>query len=761
MNTSTDPLLSAEFCHSIIDQAPDSIIIMDSNWRVLKANEHALDQLGYTQQEFQRLDFFQIEETFTPQAAIQALELLDQAETPCFEGQIARKDGTFIDTETKVSRITDPTGSIYLLAFVRDISRNRQMEKALKSEKALMDALMDNIPDSIYFKDLDCRLIRVNQKLMHNYGVQREEELLGKNDIDIFGEEIGRKTMAVDREIIQTGQPKIGLVESRPLENGDLHWTLTTKVPLFDASGKITGLAGVSKEINTIKKAEEVLQLKEYQLSMASKIANLGYWEYDVIKDQYTFNDQFYEVFGTSAEEMGGYYMSAERFSELFLHPEDIGLIAREIQLAIDTRDPQFNRHLEHRFKYLNGETGYVSVNFFIEKDKEGRTVKSYGANQIITERKLAELAIKENESNLQKAFEIAAIGPYRYKIPSDQFEWSERAISVVGFSRDQVPQNLAGLLKKISQEDQESFLKAVKNRTVLGKLDIEVRINIRGNTKWLRFKSHKEYDRQNQPLVSVGVVQDITQQKSVETELINYREHLEELVQDRTVQLENINKDLEAFAYSISHDLRAPLRHINGFAHILKRKLSNTPDSVREYLGLIINSSKRMGTMIDGLLHFSRLGRQKITKSSVDLHKLVLEVVRSFQPDIRGRQLNWEIGKLPIIQGDPELLKIVFENLLSNAIKYTQTTPVARIEIHSLPVSEHNYCIAIKDNGIGFNMNYANKLFGVFQRLHNEEEFEGTGIGLAHAQQIVKKHGGFIQATAEPGKGATFYINL
>ena len=895
MNISEHSKLSVDLCRAIVDSAPDAILVLDLNWHIRHTNQLARQLLHYNLGELEHLRFSQIAPGFTPDLAEEYLKRLTNSEIIRFEIPLLRKDGSISRNEIKISGFKNKN-SLQLLAFCREIPSVREAEDTLPGEKVLMDALMNNIHDSIFFKDREGRLIRVNKKMVQDLNVNSEKDILGKTDAELFGEEFGRKTMAIEQEIIRTGTPRPGLIESRILPDGKMNWTLTTKVPLFGPDGTVTGIAGITKEINNLKEAEGALRLKEYQLSMASEIADLGYWEYNVINDQYTFNDHFYKVYRTSAEEMGGYYMSHARFSELFLHPEDSGLIAKEIQEAVNTKDPNFNKHLEHRIKYLNGETGYVSVNFYVVKDEKGRTIKSYGANQIITKRKLAEKArleqetqlriaakmaklgyweyytrenqvllndqfyemhrtsakaiggyritpekysdlfltpgdyqrileegkkaiksessaynsyiefqvffpngdvgmmgsyftmlkdennwiyktigvsqditerkrtemvIKEKESNLQKAFEIAAMGPYRYNIQEDQFEWSQRALRVIGFHKDQEPHDFQSLLDMVHYSDRDYLRKRAKEGRSSGRLDVEVRINIKGTLKWLRFKSHKEYDEDRRPLNSIGIVQDITKRKLAEMELAQYRDHLEQLVTERTIQLENTNKDLEAFAYSISHDLRAPLRHINGFATILRKQLGNSSEDLREYINLIIGSSRRMGTMIDGLLHFSRLGRQKLTKSDVDLNKMVREVIRNFRPDTDHRQISWDINSLPTIKGDPELLKIVFENLISNAIKYTQTRPNTVIEINSLPDPEHNCCIYIKDNGVGFNMNYADKLFGVFQRLHNEEEFEGTGIGLAHAQQIVKRHGGNIRATAEPGKGATFFVTL
>ncbi len=760
MNISEHPLLSIRFYRTIMDQASDAILIMNLKWQLLEANQPALHELAYQQEEIKKLNFSQIESGFSAEKADEYIAQLNRSETPRFQGEKIRKDGTKFHSASRLSLIRDQNTAV-LLVFFQNTPPPAPRKMVLEDNQIQVDKLIEHFPDSIYFKDRECRLIRVNKKMIRDLGVSGQEALLGKTDVEVFGAQFGQKTLLEDQEIIRTGTPVIGLVESRNLPDGSLNWTLTTKVPLLGEAGEVIGIAGITKEINDLKKQEGVLRLKEYQLSMASEIADLGYWEYDIIKDEYTFNDHFYKVYRTSADEMGGYHMNAEQFSERFLHPDDMDLINSEIQLAIDTDDPNFSRHLEHRIQYLNGETGYVSVNFFVVKDKNGRTVKSYGANQIITDRKRAELAIKEKEGALQKAFEISAIGPYRYNIMLDEYEWSDRAIQVIGFPSDQVPLNFESFLALMPPDDQQLLLQKIKIAARTGQLDIEHRIHINGAVKWLRFISHQENDEQGQPLNSIGIVKDITVRKLAEMKLADNQEQLERLVKERTFQLENTNKELEAFAYSISHDLRAPLRHINGFANILKRKLGEAPDNVREYIELITESSKRMGTMIDGLLDFSRLGRKNPKKASVDLNKIVREVIQNFKPDTEHRKISWNIHPLPVIQGDPELLKIVFENLISNAIKYTQTTPDAVIEINSLPTHEQNCCIYIKDNGVGFDMNYADKLFGVFQRLHNDEEFEGTGIGLAHAQQIVKKHGGDIRATGTPGLGATFYVTL
>ncbi len=220
-------------------------------------------------------------------------------------------------------------------------------------------------------------------------------------------------------------------------------------------------------------------------------------------------------------------------------------------------------------------------------------------------------------------------------------------------------------------------------------------------------------------------------------------------------------NKELESFSYSVSHDLRAPLRHINGYVDLLNEKFSDDlPEKAQYYLATIQDSSKQMGTLIDDLLQFSRTGRKELQKAKVDMHGLVQEVVERIKQDAGERNIAWNIEDLPQVSGDYSLLRQVLENLIDNAVKYSRKTKNAKISI-GLQEDEKNFVFYIRDNGVGFNMKYAHKLFGVFQRLHSRAEFEGTGIGLANVQRIIQKHNGQVWAEAEPGKGAVFYFSL
>jgi light-regulated signal transduction histidine kinase (bacteriophytochrome) len=255
----------------------------------------------------------------------------------------------------------------------------------------------------------------------------------------------------------------------------------------------------------------------------------------------------------------------------------------------------------------------------------------------------------------------------------------------------------------------------------------------------------------------SLSSGEDITERKLAEEQVKSLNQDL----QKRAAELETVNKELDAFAYSISHDLRAPLRHIEGFLQLLKQNISASLNEQSEhYMTTILRVSNRMGRMIDDLLTFSRMERQALSKADIDLEKLIHEIIDDFKFETNDRTIKWHIGDLPVVWADRTLISSVLTNLISNAIKFTKTRSIAEIEIGG-DNQQGESIIFVRDNGVGFNMTYIDKLFGAFQRLHNTREFEGSGIGLANVYRIIKRHGGRTWAEGKLDESATFYFSL
>ncbi len=262
--------------------------------------------------------------------------------------------------------------------------------------------------------------------------------------------------------------------------------------------------------------------------------------------------------------------------------------------------------------------------------------------------------------------------------------------------------------------------------------------------------------------VAGIVVFVDITESKRLEEDIRKLNTELEQRIIERTAQLAAANKELEAFSYAVSHDLRAPLRHVQGYVDMLAREAEGRlSEQGRHYMQTIMDASREMGELIDELLTFSRMGRAEMTETSVHLDALVQATLRNLETTTAGRHIVWNIPPLPAVQGDPAMLKLVLDNLLGNAVKFTLPRDPAQIEIGSAGKEDGRVILFVRDNGVGFDPQYIHKLFSVFQRLHRAEDFEGTGIGLANVRRIIGRHGGRTWAEGAVDKGATFYFTL
>lgn len=405
-----------------------------------------------------------------------------------------------------------------------------------------------------------------------------------------------------------------------------------------------------------------------------------------------------------------------------------------------------------------------VQMDLVSVRDKDGSILYRVASQQDITERKRIEEALERTRNMLVEAQKIAHMGSFEYIVATQTTNWSEEEYHIYGLDPTGPSPAFDLMLEKcIHPEDaallNEKFTLALQNQSVY---ELEHRIvQPNGSVRWVYDTAHPYFNKQGNLIRYIGITLDITERKRAEEEILRLNAELEERVIRRTAQLETANKDLEAFSYSVSHDLRAPLRALSGFTNILIEDYADTLDAEgKRICSVIINESQRMGLLIDNLLDFSRIGRSELHKSLIDMQALVHSVFDELTPSGNRARIVFRMGKLQPVFGDPALIRQVWVNLLSNALKFTSGKDKAIIEVESV-MNKNVITYSIRDNGAGFDMKYAGKLFGVFQRLHSESEFEGTGVGLAIVNRVVSRHGGRVWGEGEIDKGATFSFTL
>ncbi len=409
---------------------------------------------------------------------------------------------------------------------------------------------------------------------------------------------------------------------------------------------------------------------------------------------------------------------------------------------------------MENEFLYPDGTKGWFALSF--EPVPEGVFILSTD----ITARKQAEQKLQEREARYKTLIENI---PQKIFLKSKDYRW----VSVnKNFARDLgiSPEEAEGKMdfdlfpKELADKYHSDDVRIIET----GKAEeLEEKYVENGKESWVNTIKTPVRDGNGEIVGLLGIFWDITEQKLAKEEIQKLNNELEDRVVFRTAQLEAANKELESFSYSVSHDLRAPLRSIHSYTNILLEEYENILDDEGKRLCSIISSSaKKMGNLIDDLLSFSRIGRTSVNPSLLNMSAMAASVFSEITTDQEKARINIKVGKLHQAHGDPTLMRLVWMNLISNAIKYSSKEIVSEITIHSKKDGEFVTYI-VEDNGVGFDMQYKSKLFGVFQRLHSESEFEGNGVGLAIIQRIITKHNGKVWAEAEVGKGAIFYFSL
>jgi PAS domain S-box-containing protein len=452
-------------------------------------------------------------------------------------------------------------------------------------------------------------------------------------------------------------------------------------------------------------------------------------------------------------------------------------LLNQSIQILIPKRfrgvhpDHQTNFFASPRFRSMgaglelfglrkDGSEFPVEISLGPMETEAGVLVSS--AIRDITERKRAQEELRLSEER----FRLMVNGVEDYAIfmldpGGNVASWNTGAQRIKGYSAQEIIGRHFSCFYPPEDIESGKPARALELAAAEGRVEDEgLRVKKDGSSFWANVVISAVRDASGNLRGFAKVTRDITdRKKSEEVEKLN--EELEKRVTERTSELAAANKELEAFAYSVAHDLRAPLRHIDGFSKLLAEHVGASLDEDgKHYLDAIRGSANNMGDMVDDLLNLSRVARKELKLQVTGLTSLVEEVLRDLQSEIKERDIEWKIASLPFVECDPILLKQVFVNLLTNAVKFTRQREHAVIDVNQTSVDGQSVTY-VRDNGVGFSMKYSEKLFGVFQRLHRQEDFEGTGVGLATVQRIIHKHGGRIWAEAELNVGATFYFTL
>jgi PAS domain S-box-containing protein len=716
----------------------------------LASNSSASYFYGYSPEEFRSMTLKDIR----PVEDVPKLEKHLARSGPRIESGLIwkhrKKDGSLIDVEVSSHELVFD-GRPARLVLAMDLSERRRAEDALRASEERYRTLFEYAPDGIVIADGQSNYIDANATMCRMLGYTRSE-FIGLHASDIVAqEEIPHIDTALG--IIKSGSEYQREWQFRR-KDGSLFPGEVIATTMPDGN-----LLAVIRDITESKRAEDLVRESEAQLRAIVDAALDGVIAMDHEGRIVAINPAAERIFGFSSEAVVGKDMA-----DVLIPPSLREGHRRGLEHYLATSEgPVLGKRLE--LTGLRSDGMEFPLELSITRVGSVTPALFTGFVRDITERRKAEAALRQSQEQLagiigsamdaiitvddqQRIVLFNAAAEKMFRYPADE---------AVGKSLDRfIPERF----RPGHQNHIQNFGRTNVTRRSMASLGAI--FGRRSDAEEFPIEasiSQLEADGKNFFTV---ILRDITERKAAEAQNRQLHETLEKRVVERTADLEAANKELEAFSYSVSHDLRAPLRHIDGFVQLLaKREAERLDPTSARYLTVVSEAVGKMGMLIDELLAFSRTSRQEMRATRVDLNDLVRQTISVLESAIGDRTVNWEIGPLPAVEGDATLLGLVITNLISNAIKFTRHRPEARIEVALLDNTDGRVTIFVRDNGAGFDMQYADKLFGVFQRLHRDEEFEGIGIGLATVQKIVSRHGGRIWAEGEPGKGATFYLTL
>jgi PAS domain S-box-containing protein len=657
---------------------------------------------------------------------------------------------------TLVSLILIAGFILIMLLFLRtlhvmEISRSRTLDRAHIANQQIR-LHIENTPLAVIEWDNDFRVKKWSWQAREMFGWKPEEVYNKRPDEWKFVHEHDNDQVKDVMQKLGSGQETSAILSGRNFTKtgATVHCVWYNSV-LYNRDGEMISVLSLIDNVTKQKRIERKLAEREEQYRSLVEIS----------QDAILINQDNRIVFANAAACKLFGAMKPEQIIgkpsiELF-HKDYHGIIKERIKNLVNGVPVPV---IEEKIVRLDG--GEVDVEVAASIFMYRKRMAIMVVIRDITERKLAHKNLKRNEFMLRMAGNLAQMGGWMINLSEGKVTWSEQVAAIHDMPPDYSPSVEEGI-GFYAPEYTDRIRKVVNDCAEKGiPYDEELEIiSGRGRRVWVRTIGVAERDESGSIVNIIGGFQDITSRKKNEQEIKKLNEELEERVRERTRQLESSNRDLEAFSYSISHDLRAPLRAINGFTRILLDDHSSRLDEQGiRVCHTITGNARRMGQLIDELLAFSRIGRRDIRYSLIDMNQMTAELYKEVTtPDERER-IKLSTGELCSVYGDPAMIRQVWSNLLANSVKFTSMERNPHIGISCKLAGD--FCeFSVKDNGIGFDMKYADRIFGVFKRLHSAKQFEGTGVGLAIVQRIIDKHGGNVKARGSPGKGAVISFTL
>lgn len=659
-----------------------------------------------------------------------------------FETVRRHANGSLVHVSVSISPIKDADGRIVeATTIARDITDRKQAERDLRESNERFYALALATSEMIWSTDSDGQVIGSLEK-WQEYTGQSNDEIQGGGWVNALHPEDTDRAMAAWQEAV-AGKSLYKTEYRLRRYDGIYRQFLVRGVPVLKPDGTIREWIGTCVDVEDLTVANKSLAESEERLRLALDAAQMGTFDWDMIGDRIVWSKWHLILWNYTPEEFNGTF---DAFAER-VHPDDLTRIHTAIDHSVASRS---RFACEFRVVWPDRSIHWVDATGEFEFGSDGKPFRMMGTVFEITDQKQAELE--------RDRFFTLSLDPLCIADTNGYFRRLNPAFQrILGFSIEEMLSR--PFVEFIHPEDLPATMKVVESLAS----GIEL-VNFE-NRYLCKDGSHRWFTWTCAPYQEEGLLyasaRDITERKRAELALLTLNRELEDRVRKRTAELETSNKELEAFSYSVSHDLRAPLRSVDSFSRIAIEDYGpQLGDEGMRVLNIVRSEAQRMGQLIDDLLSFSRFARQEMRVTSIDMAELARNVFEAMPEESRLHIKQFTIDPMPTAFGDPAMLRQVWHNLISNAVKFTKSQPEAAIRIRGQSFGGLNQ-YTIKDNGVGFDPRYKHKLFGVFQRLHTEDEFEGTGVGLALIQRIIFRHGGEVEAEGQPDRGAMFTFLL